>query len=174
MAQVQDSGGVKGFFAGLRLTGMVVGALFLAVVLYSLYIGFSKAGKEGELALIQSETAQMQEELQTLETAQVGHLTVAKKALVRLDEKFIKWSEVLTLLLDATPDDIAYRSYSGNENGSLTMAAVASSFARVADLIGILEKKSFVKNVFVPSVVKGTSPTNAAVYSFSLNVEYEQ
>lgn len=150
----------------------IAALLTVLTVAYGVFLAYSLAGIKGDMAKVDSQTKELEEQMRVLESDQIEHLMIASTAKEKIDAVDIKWSETLTLLLDATPDDLVYRSYSGNENGTVTTAVLAQSFNRVADLIDILSNKPFVKNVFVPSVVKGTSPTNAAVYSFSMNVEF--
>lgn len=152
----------------------IVAILTLATVIYAVFLAYSIASTAGAQAVVDTQMKEVEAEMQKLEADQIEHLMIASQAVEKINTVDVKWSEVLTLLLDATPDDLVYRSYSGNENGTVTTSVLAQSFNRVADLINILDNKPFVKNVFVPSVVKGTSPTNAAVYSFALNVEFEK
>ena len=151
-----------------------VAVLTLVVVLYGVFLVYSLANVNADIAEAGAKIADVEEQMKKLKDDQIENLMVASRAVEKINEVDVKWSEVLTLLLDATPDDLVYRSYSGNENGTVTTAVLAQSVNRVADLIDILNNKPFVKNVFVPSVVKGTSPTNSAVYSFSMNVEFEK
>ncbi|MBT6068984.1 PilN domain-containing protein [Candidatus Peregrinibacteria bacterium] len=141
---------------------------------YGIFLNYSAARTDGQTAVIQDEATQKELQLKKLQENKVKNVMVASKVVKQIGEVDVRWSEVLTLLIDATPDPIIYRSYSGNDNGTITTAVIAPSFNAVADLLDILQNKPFVRKVFVPSVVKGTSPTNAATYSFSLNVEYEK
>lgn len=152
----------------------VLAVLVVLTVAYGVFLGYSTAAVKGEMAKIDTATKEVEEQMRVLKADQIEHLMIASRAVEKIDSADVKWSETLTLLLDATPDDLVYRSYSGNENGTVTTAVLAQSFNRVADLIDILSNKPFVKSVFVPSVVKGTSPTNSAVYSFSMNVEFQK
>jgi len=150
-----------------------VAFLSVVTVVYAVFLAYSTANLAGDQSLLDENIQVVEAEMQQLEADQVENLMVAGKAMEQIESVDVKWSEVLSLLLDATPDDIVYRSYAGNENGTITMAVLAQSFDRVADLIDILQNKPFIESAFVPSVVKGTSPTNAATYSFSLNVKYK-
>ena len=148
--------------------------LTLLIIGYGVFLNYSVTRVQGETALLQEQIVQKKLEFRELEKSRVSNIIIAQNAVKKIDAIDVRWSEVLTLLLDATPDDIVYRSYTGNENGAITTSVMAPSFRRVADLIDILQSKSFVESAFVPSVVKGTSPTNAATYSFSLNVKYNE
>lgn len=173
---VKDNPTPKGYEPKSKMSGMakLFALITLAFVGYGVFLGYSVARVQGDTALIQEETKAVEVQLAKLEKNKVKDIVVAKQAMEKIEAIDVRWSEVLSLLLDATPDDIVYRSYSGNENGSITMSVMAPSFNRVADLIDILGNKSFIDSAFVPSIVKGTSPTNAATYSFSLNVMYKQ
>ena len=172
--QEKDSG--KGRISKVKssFSHKLVAFLSLVTLVYAIFIAYSGASLSGDQAVIDEEINGVELEMQKLEADQIENLMVASQAVEQIEKVDVKWSEVLTLLLDATPDDIVYRSYAGNENGTITTAVLAQSFDRVADLIDILQNKPFIESVFVPSVVKGTSPTNAATYSFSLNVKYKK
>lgn len=146
--------------------------IFVVFVGFTAYTSFKKAELEKEFAILNAEKSVLNEKLQDFQRDKVEEISTALTALEAVKLKNVKWSEAISLILQATPKDIFYKSFSGNGEGAVTITGTAPSFSRVGALIEVLKKKPFISSVFVSNALKGTNPSNASLYNFSLTVLY--
>ncbi len=130
-------------FSFLHLISFVV---FVAVLVYGGYTFITKAGLESSI--------------------------VAGQLIEKIEADEVKWSEMLSTLLGATPLDIYYASYSGSESGSVTVSGLGDSYGSISGLISALSGQKAFKDVFVTSVASASSGDTEMV-SFNMSFVYD-
>ncbi|OIP80079.1 hypothetical protein COW94_03390 [Candidatus Peregrinibacteria bacterium CG22_combo_CG10-13_8_21_14_all_44_10] len=156
-------------FTFLHLISFVV---FFAVLFYGAYTFISKSSLESSASDTDSQISNLEEQIVELEKQSLGAVTVAQQLIAQVEESEIEWSNVISRLLDATPLDIYYSSYSGSEDGVVTVTGMADTYHSVAGLVTALNAGSYFGDVFVSSVATATITDTEAV-SFNLMFGYD-
>lgn len=132
---------------------------------------FSKTSLGKDIAEADSSIADLEEQVSELEEQSLDEATVAQEVIALLEASEVLWSEVIGDLLEVTPLDIYYSSYSGNENGYVTVNALGDSYYAVADLIEVLADDSKFEDVFVPSVSSVSGGDEMVTFSFGFTYD---
>jgi len=156
-------------FTFLHLISFVI---FVVVLCYGAYIFVSKASIESSIADADSQIANLDGQVAELEQQSLGEVTIAQQLVSEVESGEIKWSKVVSDLLDTTPFDIYYASYSGSEDGTVTVTGLADTYYAVAGLVDALYSNNVFKEVFVSSVATATSGDSEMV-SFNLGFTYD-
>ena len=152
----------------MHLVSFVV---FIAMIAYGGYVFMSKVNLESGIVDADTQIANLEEQVTSLEAQSLDNVTVAQSVIASVEASEMIWSGVVSDLLALTPMDIYYVSYSGNEDGSVTVNGFGDSYASVSGLIdAISSEKNFV-DAFVPSTAMSSSETGDMA-SFSLNFTY--
>lgn len=156
-------------FTFLHLISFVV---FFAVLFYGAYTFISRSNLESSMSDTDSRIANLEEQVAELEKQSLGAVTIAQQLITRVEESEIEWSSVISKLLGTTPLDVYYSSYSGSENGVVTVTGMADTYHSVAGLIAALDAGNYFEDVFVSSVSTATTE-NSEVVSFNLGFVYD-
>lgn len=165
----------------LFVLGIIVAVLFGATTGY-VYVSKERLAenvKKYDLKIASLESDVVQYEGENLEAA-----LSAKEALDFLGGDMVKWSEVISEILDTTPKDpvtklpvVDYTSYSGSQGNRLsisvrTKSGSVSPYYDVAELIRVFRENPAFKNVFVPAISPGFTEEGDVMLTFNFNVEY--
>ncbi len=96
----------------------------------------------------------------------------ARKTLDEIEGTEIVWSQVIKKLLDTTPAEVLFRSYSGSEQGDILISALSPSFEAAAKAIKLLGEANDFGGVFAPTITKGVDNGQQTTVSFSLRLKY--
>ncbi len=163
--------------------------LFLVLVLVILSAvtaiqQFSIGGIENQIAQADQQIGKLKVDLETLQGDETEATQIAKMALDNLKKQEIRWSEVLANINGLVPKDASNRpkvrflSYSGTADGKVNISAVTAAsamppFNDVAQIISTFSDNVYFKEVYVPSISKGTNDQGQTTLSFILNLRYE-
>lgn len=163
---------------------VLAGISVLIIVALALYLGLQKASLNEEQNRLRGEIASLQEEITALEGQKVEAAQLAQQWLNLLEEEEIRWSLVLSQVQSLIPydattnrDKIEFLSYSGSEDGRITMNAKTRSlrtepFPDVAELIEVFNDSSFFSNATVPSITRAETNDGSKVASFVFYAMY--
>lgn len=136
-------------FSFLHLISLLV---FLVFVGYSAYVFVDKSSLEKDVAAADSDITNLEEQISELEEQSLDEATAAQAILDQAEEDEVLWSDVISDLIEVTPFDIYYSSYSGTDGGGFNVSALGETYYAVAGLIEVLEDENKFKEVFIPSV----------------------
>lgn len=143
------------------------------MIVYGGYVLMSKANLVSGIADADTQIANLEEQVASLEAQSLDDVTVAQSVIASVEASEMIWSGVVSDLLAVTPMDIYYVSYSGNEDGSVTVNGFGDSYVSVSGLIDALSgEKNFI-DAFVPSTAMSSSEVGDMA-SFSLNFTYSE
>lgn len=131
----------------------------------------SKANLDSKITKADEQLANLDEQVAALEAQSLDEVTVAQKVITGVEDSEIVWSGVISDLLAVTPMDIYYVSYTGNEDGTVTINGLGDTYASVSGLINALSGEKSFTDVFVPSVAMSSS-SNGEMATFGLNFSY--
>lgn len=164
---------------------MVLAGLSVAiVVVLALYLGLQKSTLVEEQNRLRGEIASLQEEISSLEGQKIEAAQLAQQWLNLLEEEEIRWSLVLSQVQSLIPfdastnrDKIQFMSYSGSDNGRITMNAQTRElrtepFPDVAELIEVFNDSSFFSDARVPSITRAETNEGGKVASFVFYATY--
>lgn len=163
---------------------ILAGLSVVIVVVLALYLGLQKSTLVEEQARLQGEIDSLQGEILSLEGQKVEAAQLAQEWIDLLDEEEIRWSLVLSQVQSLIPfdtvtnkDKIQFLSYSGSENGRITMNAQTRElrtepFPDVAELIEVFNDSSFFSDARVPSITRGETNEGGKVGSFVFYATY--
>ncbi|HAU40292.1 MAG: hypothetical protein UV80_C0001G0050 [Candidatus Peregrinibacteria bacterium GW2011_GWF2_43_17] len=149
-------------------------AVFAGVFVFGVYTYMAKMTLDAKVLDADSQIANLTTQVDELEAQNLSEVSLAQQLLANVEATEIKWSAVITDLIATTPLSVYYSSYSGSEDGKVTVAGLADSYAAVSDLIDALSGKDAFVGVFVPSVAATGSEDNPDMASFNLTFDYEE
>lgn len=171
-----------------RVSALLVFAVFaltvtIAVGVYYFTVGFAL---NGEIDKFTAENASLEEHVASYEKEQVKVLLRAKEFLAAVSKDAISWSKVIRDVLIITPKNavtgeskVDYLSFSGGENGSVTMNATtklgsADPFLDLAELMQAFSGATTMRDAFVPTVARGVTEKGETLLTFVLNLTYHE
>lgn len=141
---------------------------------------------EDQKKTINQEIAEIENQLKDLHESDIVSAQTAVTALNTIKASEVEWSKVLGAIIDIAPKDLVavralveFTSYSGGEDGRLTLNARTYPSRDVRNLLNSVAKtiEAFNENpdfsdAFVPSISKSVSDNDETVLSFILSVTY--
>lgn len=158
----------------ISLLNIVAFLAILGLIIIGSYLKYQETIVNREIQKLDKEMTDLEQEIDTLQKENVSAVYIAQNGLNELKEKEIFWSKFIRKLHEVTPENIFYRSYAGNENKKISLSTIAKSFEDAANIIKILRKQSFFKDVFVPSISLGIDLAKNQIATFNIELEYEQ
>lgn len=147
-------------------------AVFVGVLVFGVYTYMVKSTLDVQVLDADTQIGNLTTQVAEFEEQNLSEVSLAQQLIVNVEATEIKWSSVITDLIAATPLSVYYSSYSGSEDGKVTVAGLADSYAAVSDLIVALSEEDVFADVFVPSVAATGSEDNPNMASFSLMFSY--
>jgi Tfp pilus assembly protein PilN len=157
-----------------RLLSTLVIFFFVVGVLYTLFLVFQQANLNSDISTIEDQSSGLQTKIETLEREQIQTLFVAQEIKDAVEDSRISWSKVIRQFQSLTPVTVFFSSFSGGEDGELSLSGLADSADSVADMISVLNSSDDFTDAFVPSVTEGTTSEGQTVVSFNLSVNSAQ
>lgn len=152
----------------LGFVHLLAGAALVVVLLLTGWAYLQKHNLNNELVTVEANMAQVQAQLDKMTEQKLDSTVVAQNTIKQVKDTEIIWSEVLTRLLDATPVNVFYRSYTASMDGKLAVSVLTDSYDTAAQLISVLDQEDAFENVFVSSLSKGSASTGFDVVSFGV------
>jgi len=158
-------------FSLLNFISFVV---FAGVLVFGGYTYMSKSALDAKIADTDATIGDLTAQVEELEAQNLSEVSLAQQLLTNVEATEIKWSSVITDLIATTPLSIYYSSYSGSEDGKVTVAGLADSYSAVSDLISALSGNDSFVDIFVPSTATTGSEDSPNMASFNLTFDYEE
>jgi hypothetical protein len=147
------------------------------------YFYFQTQSQSSELESLQSQLETIKNDDLLAQNEGLLEAVNAKRTLDSLSESVITWSRLISDVESTLPkvngnEVVEIVSYSGNDNGSVTLNVKTVEGSRdpyldVSLLIGAFYKNASFQNVFVPSISGGQSDEGQEILSFLLNLRYQ-
>jgi len=154
--------------SSLRLSHLAAGAVVLFVLLLTGWSAYQRYSVQQSIDEVNSHIGETNTALDEMSSKQVESIIVAAQTVDQVQARAITWSSVITKLLEITPVDIFYRSYSASSEGEMTVSVLATSYESAAELISILEGEPTFSNPFVASLTQGSTDSGTGVVSFGV------
>jgi Tfp pilus assembly protein PilN len=161
---------IKDFSVGnVRLVHWVAGLIFVVVLALTGWAQFQKSQLNADLTDVEAETNQVETLLDQMRADKLDAVIIAQQLADQVESEAVQWSGVVTRLLNITPLDVFYNSYSASVDSQMNVNAITDSYESAAQLISVLDKESTFTDVFVPSLTQGDSDTGSEVVSFGVS-----
>jgi Tfp pilus assembly protein PilN len=146
----------------------VAGVIFVIVLALTGWTHVQKGQLNTALIDIEVETNLAEKQLSQMRDADLDAIVVAQGVINDVEAVSIRWSDVVSQLLEVTPLDVFYTSYSASVDGKMNLNAFTDSYGSAAQLISVLDRNPLFVDVFVPSLTQGSSDSGANMVSFGL------
>lgn len=154
--------------SSLKLSHIAAGVVVLFVLLLTGWSAYQRYSVQQSIKDVDSQISETNTALDEMRAKQVESIIVAAQTVDQVQARAITWSEVITQLLEITPVDIFYRSYSASNEGEMTVSVLATSYESAAQLISILDGEPTFSNPFVASLTQGFTDSGTGVVSFGV------
>lgn len=158
-------GGSGSNFTWIHLVSFLILGVVLVMTAWAAYQRYSFTSK---IASIEAQVQEVDLQLSELGEQKLDAIVVAQQTVETIEQTQILWSEVVTHLLNITPLDVVYRSYSASSEGNMSVSVLTDSYDSAAQLISILNKDTQFGGAFVSSITKGSSESGSEVVSFGI------
>lgn len=152
----------------LGFVHLLAGAALVVVLALTGWAYLEKHNLNKELVTVEANMAQIQSELAKMTEQKLDSTVVAQNTIKQVKDTEIVWSGVLTRLLDVTPVNVFYRSYTASMDGKLSVSVLTDSYDSASQLISVLDNEDDFEDVFVSSLTKGSASTGFDVVSFGV------
>lgn len=161
---------------------------FAATVIFSIYFKVKLGGLNSDLRELEKRKESLTTAVITTETGSTTATSLLdlKEKLSAIELNQLPWSRIVEKIETTIPRQrdtnspvVVFQSYSGNEDGKVSVSAVTRQdafdpFADIALTIRAFNADPSFKRIFVPSISKSMTPDGAIVLSFSFNFEYQK
>lgn len=156
-----------------RLIHWIAGAVLGVVVLATVWAYFQVWSVKGNLKDVATQTEAVQAELDQIVAQKLDAVIAAQQVVDQVRAGDIQWSAILAKLLEVTPLDVFYRSYTASVDGNLTLSALSDDYDSAAQLLSVLNQTEPFGGVFTSSLTRGSAESGSEVVSFgvTLNVQ---
>lgn len=174
--KIQKSGGVS----TMLLLFAVIGVAVLGTLFY-----FQKSQVLNNTTQLEKDAVTLQAQIDEVKSTKVEFSKNATDALAKIQSEEIRWSEVIDQINQILPKDAAGNrkvnvlSYSGSGTGRVavnmvTVPASDPAYADVAQLIATFNNSLYFRDVYVPSISRGSDEEGLTSLSFVLNMDFEK
>lgn len=174
--KMQKSGG----FSTMLLLFAVIGVAVLGTLFY-----FQKSQVLNNTTQLEKDAAALQTQIDEVKSTKVEFSKNATDALSKITADEIRWSEVIDQINQLLPKDatgsrkVNVLSYSGSGTGRVavnmvTVPAGDPAYSDVAQLIATFNNSLYFRDVYVPSISRGSNEEGLTSLSFVLNMDFEK
>jgi len=167
----------------------IIGVLaVIGIIAAGAYLFLQKGAIKKGISDLEKETQSIQKSIDKIDIEKLQTNKKAQDILKVIEASEITWSNVISKVQDLIPLDengeqtILFNSYSGSEDGTISMSATSrpdhgsesakQAFKDVAELLSVFNNSNIFINGFVPSIAKGLSEDGSVVLSFSFSADY--
>lgn len=151
----------------LRFIHLIAMIALVAVVVLTGWAYFQKYRLNNAVEAVEADIATTQAQLDEMQEQNLDAVVVAQQVVSEVENAII-WSDVVTDLIQVTPLDIFYRSYSASKDGRMSVNVLTDSYDSAAQLIAVLSQEELFQDVFASSLTRGSSDSGFDVVSFGL------
>ncbi len=148
---------------------LIAAAALIVVLSLTGFAFIKKHNLTKDLIEVEADIVAVEDQLEEKAEQNLDSTVVAQNTIDQVEESQIIWSRVLVSLLDLTPVDVFYRSYSASLDGELSVSVLTDSYDSAAQLISKLDDENDFEDVFVSSLSKGSADAGFDVVSFGVN-----
>lgn len=158
----------------------VLGVAVLGTLFY-----FQKSQVLSNTNQLEKDAVTLQAQIDEVKSTKVEFSKNATDALTKISSEEIRWSEVIDQINQLLPKDatgsrkVNVLSYSGSGPGRVavnmvTVPAGEPAYADVAQLIATFNNSLYFRDVYVPSISRGSDLEGLTSLSFVLNMDFEK
>ncbi len=153
-----------------RLIHWIAGGVLALVLVLTAWAYIQVARTKGALEDVKVQTQTVQAELDQIKAAQLDAVIAAQEIVDQVKAGDIQWSGVLVKLLEVTPLDVFYRSYTASVDGKLSLSALSDDYDSAAQLLSVLNQTPPFTGVFTSSLTRGSAESGSEVVSFGVTL----
>ena len=153
-----------------RLIHWIAGAVLAFVLLWTLWAYVQMVRTKGAIEAVAAQTQAAQAQLDQIRAQQLDAVIAAQQTADQVRAGDIQWSGVLAKLLEVTPLDVFYRSYTASVDGKLTLSALSDDYDSAAQLLSVLNQTEPFSGVFTSSLTRGSAESGSEVVSFGVTL----
>lgn len=158
------------FRGNARLVHWIAGAVLAFVLIWTLWAYVQVVRTKGAIQKVAAQTQSVQAQLDQVKAQQLDAVIAVQQTVDQVRAGDIQWSGVLAKLLEVTPLDVFYRSYTASVDGKLTLSALSDDYDSAAQLISILNQTQPFTEVFTSSLTRGSAESGSEVVSFGVTL----
>ncbi len=156
-----------------RIIHWIAGAVLTLVLVFTAWAYVQVVRTKGALLDVKVQTQTVQAELDQIKAEKLDAVIAAQGIVDQVKAGDIQWSGVLAKLLEVTPLDVFYRSYTASVDGKLTLSALSDDYDSAAQLLSILNQTPPFTGVFTSSLTRGSAESGSEVVSFGVTLDVQ-
>lgn len=164
----------------MLLLFLVLGIAVLGTLFY-----FQKGQVLNNTTQLEKDAVALQSQIDEVKSTKVEFSKNATDALAKIQAEEIRWSEVIEQINQLLPKDangarkVNVLSYSGSGTGRVAVNVVTvpsgePAYGDVAQMIATFNNSLYFRDVYVPSISRGSDEEGLTSLSFVLNMDFEK
>lgn len=156
-----------------RLVHWVAGAVLGLVLLWTLLAYVQMVRTKGAIEDVATQMQTAQAQLDQIKAQRLDAVIAAQQTADQVRAGDIRWSGILAKLLEVTPLDVFYRSYTASVDGKLSLSALSDDYDSAAQLLSVLNQTEPFSGVFTSSLARGSAESGSEVVSFGVTLDVQ-